>query len=261
MKTQITTIAAAIAIAASFSATANQPYTDASLQPDSAAANAEANPRFNTLEGVRSSMNGFSGPAGVRTSEIDQSDNNNFAEVSQAGGPQQYSDVDQSGDNNSSRVRQTGSSQESTIMQIGVAGGLGNRADVYQFNGEFNDSYIYQNGDNNSALVRQQNNSDYSDSLIEQMGSSNEATVTQLNNVDETWSFVSQDGELNVANVEQFQADLSASYIYQSGTEGHLADVYQTGSEQASTIRQNGTAASAYHNQSGANNVAVTTQW
>ena len=72
-----------------------------------------------------------------------------------------------------------------------------------------------------------------------------------------------QDGDYNEAKVIQVAADLSASYIYQGG-DGHMADVYQEGRNNVSTIRQNvsyGGAAAAIHSQVGHNNSAISTQW
>ncbi len=260
MKTQLTIIAAAVALSASFSVSANQQYDNATLNPNASAANNTANPRFNSLESQRESMDHFEiGDSAKRTSIISQEDSGNFAEASQMG-QEQYSRIQQSGDFNGAFVRQKGESHESLIKQVSD-GSTGNLAEVTQIGGTLNDSYVYQNGDGNTADVDQVNNSDRSDSMIEQWGNGNKATVLQENNADETWSLISQNGEGNIANVEQFDAELSASYIYQTGNAGHVADVYQTGASHASTIRQNDTAAYAQHTQTGSNNTAVTTQW
>lgn len=257
MKTQLTVIATAVALAASFSAHARD-YTDATMGPDATNANNTANPVFDNLETQRASMNGFNGPAGQRTSIIDQQDNGNYAEASQ-GGVEQYSRIVQSGDLNEAYVEQDGEQHESIINQVST--GAGNLAEVTQLGGYLNDSYIYQEGENNEASVVQINNTEYSDSMIEQLGDSNKADVTQEDNADETWSMISQNGSFNEAYVEQYQADMSASYIYQKGADGHLADVYQTGQDHVSTIRQNGTMGYANHSQAGSGNIAVTTQW
>ena len=257
MKTQLTLITAAVAIAASFSANANQDYTDATLDPNAQAANDTANPFFDDLKVQRSDMDGFvQGPAGQRTAIVNQNGIDNFAETSQKG-QEQYSNIMQTGDLNEARVRQNDSQNESIIVQDGV----GNKARVRQLSSELGDSYVNQyGGDDNNAYVTQIRTA-YSDSMIEQNGSNNDATVRQIDSTDYTWSFIYQEGEFNVADVEQDMAVSTSSYIYQNGNGGHLAEVYQTGDTHVSTIRQNGSFAYTDVDQSGSGNTSVVTQW
>ncbi|CEP38223.1 MULTISPECIES: hypothetical protein [unclassified Halomonas] len=252
MKTQITTIAAAIALVSAFSASADpRDYQDSTTTPN---ANTTTEPVFDAQLDIRSGLNGFDRDQ-TRTSLIVQAGNDNAAETTQ-GGSQQYSRVGQVGDDNTSSVYQTGAQHESIVYQIGT----GNDASVTQLRGELNDSYISQEGHNNSAKVLQVKNSNFSDSIIEQTGDGNSADVYQAFSTDETWSLVSQNGYDNEANVIQLNADLSASYIYQED-DGHVATVGQYGMENVSTIRQNASAASATHLQYGNGNSAISTQW
>ncbi len=252
MKTQIATLAAAIALVSAFSASADpRDYQNSTTTPS---ANTTTKPVFDAQLGIRSGLNGFDRDP-TRTSLILQSGNGNDAETTQ-GGSKQYSRVGQLGDDNTSSVYQTGANHESIVYQIGTS----NDASVVQSGGELNDSYILQDGSHNTANVRQVLNSDKSDSIIEQTGNGNSADVYQTLSTDETWSLISQNGNDNDANVIQVNADLSASYIYQDGV-GHVANVGQYGMENVSTIRQNSTAAVATHVQVGNNNSAISTQW
>ncbi|MWJ29203.1 hypothetical protein GPM19_13540 [Halomonas sp. ZH2S] len=264
MKMQLTAIAAAVALAVSFSASADpRDWTNDTTSYSPSAAT------FGAQEGIRSGMDGYSqhSDSTVQYSKIDQSGAGANALVNQYDGPQ-YSLIEQSGADDQATVEQRSGNlngqNESIIKQHSYNDG--NTATVKQI-GYRNDSYIDQLGDNNTATVNQINNTQLSDSIIHQRGENNEATINQTNNTDETWSFVGQYGDNNIAVVSQNMADLSSSYIYQDSNSlsvGHYAEVTQTGQTNLSVIRQVGnTPGHAVHNQSGmpGNNTAISNQW
>jgi len=266
MKMQLTALAAAIALAVSFSASADP--RDFNNDPTT---HGPSNSAFNTQENLRKGMDGFnkSPNSNSQYSRIQQSGVGGTGTVNQYDGPQ-YSSIEQSGNNDTATVTQrngnNGGKNESIITQSGSNPHDGNTATVTQ-TGYLNDSYILQAGSGNTATVDQINNTERSDSIIHQRGNDNEVTVNQTNNTDQTWSFVRQAGDDNKAFVTQNEADLSASYIYQdsnlSGI-GHLANVSQTGQNNLSVIRQVGqTRGVADHVQSGmpGNNTAISNQW
>lgn len=272
MKLQLTTLAAAVALTASFSAMAQTDPRDWDNPNNDTTVHGPSSSTFTAQENIRSGMNGYNQHSNpnVQYSEIQQSGAGASGIVNQYDGPQ-YSFIKQGGVDDNATVEQRNGTltptgeNESIIMQESHTDG--NTATVKQV-GYRNDSYIDQRGNNNTSTVNQINNTGLSDSIIHQRGNDNEATITQTNITDETWSFVGQYGDDNEAIVFQDAADLSSSFIYQdsystSGV-GHYANVTQTGESNFSMIRQFGnTAGHAVHNQSGTpgNNTAISNQW
>lgn len=265
MKLQLTTLAAAISLVTSFSAMAQ---TDPRDWNNDSTSHSPSDTTFSTQEVLRSGMDGYSqfNNSNVQYSEVDQTGSSANALINQYDGAQ-YSLIEQQGaDDNAVVEQRNGTStgqNESIIKQESFS--AGNIANVTQI-GYRNDSYIDQRGNNNNASVNQINNTALSDSIIHQRGDNNDATILQTNNTDQTWSFVGQYGDENEAFVTQNAADLSSSYIYQDSysSDGHYANVTQTGQSNLSVIRQVGnTAGHAIHNQSGTpgNNTAISNQW
>ncbi|KIN17111.1 hypothetical protein KV699_24870 [Vreelandella titanicae] len=268
MKTQITTIAAAIAVALSMGVSADP--RDPNYDHDGNTFNGGKGV-FDAQAGIRNGLNGYATTTNPNTRDsiiLQNGGSDNVANATQKG-TEQYSRIRQISDGigNQAFVNQGlngGNEQnESEVLQIG---GENNLARVTQ-TGNLNDSYIRQTGTgDNTADVEQLNNTDSSDSVIFQDGYDNDAYVSQLDNSDTTWSHISQTGDGNYADVTQIRANNSASYIFQNGTEAHTATVVQRDeSNSLSMIRQNtnmGGAAVATHTQvNGSNNYASSLQW
>ncbi len=268
MKTQITTIAAAIAVALSMGVSADA--RDPNYEHNGSNFNGGKGD-FDDQATIRNNMNGFNGTSNARESVIYQNGgSNNVANATQQG-TEQFSRIKQThnGTSNEAYVTQgqNGGHDESNESEVLQIGGTDNYARVNQ-TGNYNDSYIKQTGaGNNIAEVDQLNNSDYSDSVIFQDGDGNEAYVTQKNNTQTTWSHISQDGNDHYAKVTQDTANNSASYIFQTGTSyEHSATVEQRDTtDSLSMIRQAtsyGAAAIANHTQvNGTGNYASSVQW
>ncbi len=268
MKTKITTIAAAIAVALSMGVSAEP--RDPNYDHDGNTFNGGKG-AFDNQAGIRNGLNNYTTTAnpGTRDSIILQNGGDgNVANATQKG-TEQYSRIRQidSGMGNQAFVNQglnSGGNErnESEVLQVG---GTDNLARVTQ-TGDRNDSFIRQTGTgNNTADVEQLNNTDLSDSIIFQDGDGNEAYVSQRDNTQTTWSHIAQTGDDNYADVTQVRADNSASYIFQDGA-AHTATVVQRDERDSlSMIRQNnnmGGAAVATHTQiNGANNYASSLQW
>ncbi|WP_404472316.1 hypothetical protein LG301_16725 [Vreelandella venusta] len=276
MKMQLTALAAAVALTASFSTMVQADPRDWDNPDNDTTSHSPSASTFSAQETIREGMDGFekhvnhaNADANTQYSKVQQSGSYASALVNQHDGPQ-YSLIQQSGYADEATVLQknatnnAGGTNESIIKQEGSTH-TGNTAIVTQI-GYLNDSFVDQRGNNNRAEVDQIDNTASSDSIIHQRGDDNTATIMQTNNTSQTWSFVGQYGNDNVADVTQNYADLSSSFIYQDsrGSQGHYAEVSQTGPSNFSMIRQMGhTQGGAVHSQTGnaGNNTAVTNQW
>ncbi|MGA4494617.1 hypothetical protein [Vreelandella venusta] len=268
MKTQITTIAAAIAVALSMGVSADP--RDPNYDHDGNTFNGGKGV-FDAQAGIRNGLNSYNASAnpGTRDSIILQNGGSgNVANATQKG-TEQYSRIRQvdNGMNNKAFVNQgLNSGNEQNESEVHQVGGENNLARVSQ-TGNLNDSYIRQTGTgNNTADVEQLNNTNSSDSVIFQDGSNNDAFVSQRDNANTTWSHISQTGDGHYADVTQVRASNSASYIFQNGSDSHKATVIQRdGNDHLSMIRQNtnmGSAAVATHTQvNGSGNYASSLQW
>lgn len=237
MKIQLTSLAAAIALAASAGAMALGPQ--ASQNHDGG--NTNPSVTFQQSRNAIDGMAGFNGnPGDGSESIIYQNGNHNNATVTQHG--DQWSRIQQDGNRHEATVSQRGSSQnESTIYQRGNSHSSlwdGNTASVIQ-NGNLNDSYVFQDGKYNNADLTQYG--DLNDSYINQRGGWNTADVYQ--NGTELDSDIFQEGSKNYADINQYGFGHD-SYVHQTGTgilTENRATVSQHGQDQHfSQVIQNG---------------------
>ena len=209
MKTQITTIAAAVAFAMSTAAFAQSVGSDSSIYQYGS---------DNTNDVTQ---------WGTQKSRILQEGNGNSATVTQDDvvGYSTYAPG-----RNNSNIEQTANGNEAIVDQLGAYNVSGiyqtssdNDANVTQ-DGKMNDSYVKQSwGNGNEAVVVQDGK--FNDSVIEQQGSYNTASVDQEGYINDSW--VDQSGYGNEANVDQSGSN-NQSGIQQSGLFGgynNLANV------------------------------------
>ncbi|MYL23665.1 hypothetical protein GLV89_07650 [Halomonas alkaliantarctica] len=212
MKTQLTTIAAAVAFTMSAAALAQT----------------TPNATFNGSIATIDSMAGYSaGSAPGSDSYITQTagSDDNVNSVTQWG--TQYSRITQSGDRNQVTIVQddvvgvakvTPGYNESIVRQVGND----NKVNVNQL-GEYNDSWIKQDGNNNDSLVAQ--DGEYNDSYILSDGNGNTDRVYQTG--DELDSNILTNGNRNT------------NVIMQTGY-GHDSFVKTVGNDNNQTVSQSG---------------------
>ena len=160
----------------------------------------------------------------------------------------------QTGDNNLATINQTGyyqGSNKSSVVQTGVASGVGNEAMVNQM-GYGNNWSVEQTGDENYAL-QQANSTTHSGTTnkIEQNGFRNDAyqytsgsdamkaTITQITGVTDNYAIQTQAGLKAEAVINQFsnnnqavQEQYHGSYYYNGVyARQHYAEITQTGGD------------------------------
>ena len=186
MKTQITTIAAAIAFAMSTAASAQ--YWAGS---DS------------TIEQKGDNNTNNITQMGTQESRVQQEGDHNSTLVSQSG-KSNDSYVYQEQNNNTSNVNQDGFLNKTVSLQIGTH----NTSSATQ-NDNWNDNYTYQEGSNNTATVSQEGY--FNKSVTEQNGDYNNAQITQSGEWNDSYTYL--EGNHNTVVVVTITLILSCSLV------------------------------------------------